>query len=82
MIKFTFIVRDKMGLCARPAGLLVKEVVKCSSKVSLRKGEKTGDGRRILDVMLLAAKNGEEVEVTVEGEKEKQDAAALEAFLK
>ena len=32
MQKFTFKVKDELGLHARPAGELVKEAVKCSSK--------------------------------------------------
>lgn len=82
MVKFTFVVNDEMGLHARPAGILVKEAVKCSSKVTLKKGEKTGDAKRIFNVMGLSIKAKEEVEVMVEGENEQEEAAALEAFVK
>lgn len=81
MVKFTFTVKDEMGLHARPAGLLVKEAAKCSSKVTLKKGEKTGDAKRIFNVMGLSVKGGEEVEIIVEGEKEQEEAAVLEAFV-
>ncbi|MBD5450921.1 MAG: HPr family phosphocarrier protein [Lachnospiraceae bacterium] len=81
MVKFTFAVKDEMGLHARPAGLLVKEAAKCSSKVTLKKGDKTGDAKRIFNIMGLSIKGGEEVEVLVEGEKEQEEAAALEAFV-
>lgn len=81
MVKFTFVVNDEMGLHARPAGLLVKEAAKCSSKVTLKKGEKTGDAKRIFNIMGLSIKGGEEVEVIVEGEKEQEEAAALETFV-
>lgn len=81
MVKFTFVVNDEMGLHARPAGLLVKEAAKCSSKVTLKKGDKTGDAKRIFNIMGLSIKGGEEVEVLVEGEKEQEEAAALEAFV-
>ena len=82
MVKFTFTVNDEMGLHARPAGALVKEAAQCSSKVTLRKGEKTGDAKRIFNVMGLSIKANEEVEVTVEGENEQEEAAALEAFIR
>lgn len=82
MVKFTFKVNDEMGLHARPAGALVKEAAKCSSKVTIRKGEKTGDAKRIFNVMSLSVKADEEVEITVEGESEEKEAAALEAFIK
>ncbi|MCX4327941.1 MAG: HPr family phosphocarrier protein [Lachnospiraceae bacterium] len=80
MQKFTFTVKDELGLHARPAGELVKEAVKCSSKVTIRKGDKTGDAKRIFNVMGLSVKSGEEVEITVEGENEEAEAAALKQF--
>ena len=45
-------------------------------------GEKTGDAKRIFNVMSLSVKANEEVEITVEGEKEEEEAAALEAFVR
>ena len=72
MVKFTFVVHDA----------LVKEAAKCSCKVTLRKGEKTGDAKKIFNVMGLSIKANEEVELSVEGEKEQEEAAALEAFIK
>ena len=80
MVKFTFVVNDEMGLHARPAGALVKEAAKCSCKVTIRKGDKTGDAKRIFNVMGLSVKSGEEVEITVEGENEEAEAAALKKF--
>ncbi len=82
MVKFTFVVNDEMGLHARPAGALVKEAAKCSCKVTIRKGDKTGDAKRIFNVMGLSIKSQEEVEIIVEGEKEAEEAAALQAFIK
>ncbi len=82
MVKFSFRVKDEMGLHARPAGALVKEAAKCSSKVTIRKGEKSGDAKRIFNVIGLSVKGNEEVEIIVEGEKEAEEAAALEAFAK
>ena len=80
MHKFTFKVKDELGLHASPAGELVKEAVKCSSKVTIRKGDKTGDAKRIFNVMGLSVKSGEEVEITVEGENEEAEAAELKKF--
>ncbi|MDE7311530.1 MAG: HPr family phosphocarrier protein [Eubacterium sp.] len=82
MVSFKFVVNDKMGLHARPAGLLVKEAAKCSGKVTIRKGEKTGDAKRIFNVMGLSIKANEEVEIMVEGDQEKEEAEALENYIK
>ncbi len=82
MVKITFKVNDEMGLHARPAGMLVKEAAKCTSKVTIQKGEKTGDAKCIFNVMSLSIKANEEVILLVEGEKEEEEAAVLEAFVK
>ena len=62
--------------------MLVKEAAKCTSKVTIQKGEKTGDAKRIFNVMSLSIKANEEVILLVEGEKEEEEAAVLEAFVK
>lgn len=82
MVSFKFTVTDESGLHARPAGQLVKEAVKCESSVTIRKGERTGDAKRIFNVMGLSVKANEEVEIIVEGEAEQEEAAALEAFVR
>lgn len=82
MIKFEFQVQDPAGLQAKPAGQLVKAAITCNSKVTLQKGEKSGDAKLIFHVLSLSIKKGETVEVIVEGEKEQEEAAALEKFIK
>lgn len=82
MVSFQFVINDKTGLHARPAGLLVKEALKCTSRVTIRKGEKTGDAKRIFNVMGLSIKAGEEVEIIVEGDMEQEEARAFQAFIK
>lgn len=82
MKEFTYVISDPQGIHARPAGLLVKECAKFGSKITLKKGDKQGDAKRIFAVMSLAAKKGEELVVTIEGEDEEAAAVAIEAFLK
>lgn len=82
MKEFTYVIADPHGIHARPAGLLVKECAKFKSQITLKKGEKSGDAKRIFAVMGLAAKQGEQLVITVEGEDEEAAATAVEAFLK
>ncbi len=82
MKEFTFTITDPQGLHARPAGLLVKEAKKYESKITIAKGAKTGDAKKIFAVMALGIKQGEEIKVTVDGTDEETAAAAMEAFLK
>ena len=55
MKTFDYTIKDAMGIHARPAGLLVKEVGKYQSKISLTKDGKTVDAARLMAVMSRAA---------------------------
>ena len=76
----TVTMKDPMGLHARPAGMLVKEAGKYASRIFLRKGEKTVEATRLLALMGLGIRAGEEFTVTVEGSDEEEAFAALSAF--
>lgn len=82
MVKFSFVVNDPAGMHARPAGQLVREAAKCSGKITISKGGKTGNAKHIFNVMGLSIKTKEEVEITVEGDNEAEEAAALEAYIR
>ena len=71
-----------MGIHARPAGLLVKEVGKYQSKISLTKDGKTVDAARLMAVMSLGVKKGDEIVLKTDGEDEESALEKLSAFLK
>lgn len=80
MKQFTVAVQDKEGLHARPAGLLSKAAKGFESAVTLTKGEKTADLKKIFAVMGLAVKGGDVITVTCDGADEDAAAAALETM--
>ena len=82
MKEFTYVIQDEIGIHARPAGLLVKEAAKTGCTVTLSCNGKSADARRLMAIMQMGVKKGQELKVTVEGEKEEEAAAALENFLK
>ena len=82
MKEFQFVVTDPQGIHARPAGLLVKEAKKFESNISVFKGARKGDLKKIFTVMALGVKQGETIKVQVEGADEEQAASTVEAFLK
>ena len=79
MTSFTFTLKE--SLSPQTAGQLVKEALKCSSSITVRKGEKTGDAKLIFHVLTLSAKSGDELELTAEGTEEQADIAYLKAFV-
>ena len=79
MKSFSYTVKDELGLHARPAGMLVKEVKNFQSKVTLERDGKSVDASRLMAVMGMGVKKDQTVTVTVEGNDED---AACEAFFK
>ncbi len=82
MYTFTHTIADPSGIHARPAGLIVKEAGKHESKITITKGEKTVDARRLISLMSLGIKCGETVTVQVEGADEATAGPAFETFFK
>ncbi len=80
MKSFSYVVKDELGIHARPAGLLVKEAKQFASTITLECGEKKAAAKGLMGVMGMAVKQGNEVVVTAEGEDEDAAIAALEAF--
>ena len=78
-IKYT--ITDPLGMHARPAGMLVKAVAGAASKVTITAPTGTADAKRLMAVMRLAAKQGMELTIAVEGADEEKVAAELQAFL-
>lgn len=82
MKSFTYVITDKEGIHARPAGIVVAEAKKYASNVAIENKGKKADLKRIFGVMSLCVKCGEEVVITVDGADEEAAAAAIEKVFK
>lgn len=82
MKNFNYVITDEVGIHARPAGLLVKEAKKYTSKVTIAANGKSADATKLMMLMSLGVKKGAEVTVSVEGDDEATAVAELEAFFK
>ncbi|MCX8644823.1 HPr family phosphocarrier protein [Bifidobacterium sp. B4081] len=80
--EFTFIISDPEGMHARPAGRLVEEAQKYQSAITLDDNGTTADAKRIFAVMALGAKQGDVIDVTVDGPDQDKAAQELQAFFK
>ena len=81
MKSFSYVIKDKEGIHARPAGVIVAEAKKFASAASIENKGKKADLKRIFGVMSLCVKCGEEVVVSLEGADEEQACSAiLKAF--
>ena len=82
MKSFSYVITDKEGIHARPAGLVVAEAKKYASAISIENKGKKADLKRIFGVMSLCVKCGEEIIVTAEGADEEAAAAGVEKVFK
>ena len=80
MKSFNYVVKDEVGIHARPAGLLVKEAKKYESKIVISKDGKKADASKLMAVMSLGVKCGQTVEVTVEGADEDTACEGIRTF--
>lgn len=81
MKEFTYVIKDEQGIHARPAGLFVKEAAACECNVTISKDGKEVDAKRILGVMGLGAKQGQEIVLKCDGADEDAAIERLSKFL-
>lgn len=82
MKSFTYVIRDEIGVHARPAGLLVKQAKSFQSSCMIHAGGKSADLSRLFQVIGMGIEQGTEVTVTAEGPDENAAISALEKVLK
>ncbi len=80
MKEFRYVIKDPVGLHARPAGLLVKHVAGYKCKVTIECGGKSADAKKLIMLMSLGVKQGMEVTCKLEGEDEATAVKTLEKF--
>jgi phosphocarrier protein HPr len=81
MIEEILIVKNKKGIHTRPAAVLVKTAAKFASDFTIVKDGMEINGKSIIGVMSLAAEEGAELIIRVEGSDEKEAFRAInEAF--
>ena len=80
MKKFNYVIKDEIGIHARPAGMLVKEAKNLESKITVSKNGNAEEARKLMALMGLNVKCGDEVEIAVDGADEDQAFEEMKAF--
>ena len=68
----TFTIRNRLGLHARAAALLVKTANRFTSEIVLEKDSLEVNGKSIMGILMLAASKGTEITLKVEGKDANQ----------
>ena len=70
MKAFTYVITDKAGVHARPAGMIVKEAQKFDSSVTVKADKGCADAKKLMQLMSLGVRRGDEITVEVDGADE------------
>lgn len=76
MKEFNYIINDKAGIHARPAGLIANVAMKFDCKITIRANGKEANARKLFDILKLGVKCGNAVLIIFDGNDE--DAALAE----
>lgn len=82
MKTFNYVINDEAGLHARPAGALVKLAKSFTSEIIIEKSGKTVSALKLMALMGLGIRQGDEISVTVTGDDEAEAAEAIKSFFK
>lgn len=82
MRSFNYAITDEVEIHARPVGMLAKEAKQYEAAITIKKGEKKADAGKLMALMGLGIKCGEEIIVEAEGADEEVACAAIEVFFK
>lgn len=81
MKEYTYTVQQEYGLHARPAGELCRLAKTFASTVTVYRGEKSADAKRLMFLMALGIKKGDTIRVCAEGADEDACIEALAAYI-
>jgi phosphocarrier protein len=73
----TVIIKNKVGLHARPASVFVQTASKFSSTITVTCNDQTANAKSILNILTLGAHQGAEITIITEGEDAKEALTAL-----
>jgi phosphocarrier protein HPr len=73
-----FIVRQPHGLHARVAYIIAAAANALTSRITFKKDGQTADGGSVLQILMLAAAQGAEIEVFAEGGNEEESLKKIE----
>ncbi len=74
-------IKNKLGLHARPASLVVKLAGKFESEIQLIKEDTEINAKSILGVMMLAAGPGQKITITADGPDEAEAVDAIGSLI-
>jgi phosphocarrier protein HPr len=82
MVEKLTVILNRAGIHARPAALIVQTAGKFKSKITLRKGEDSINGKSIMGIITLGAGYETEIRIIAEGEDEAEAVEAIDRLFR
>jgi len=82
MEKIIYKISDENGIHARPAGLIVNTAKRYLSEITINRGGKSADAKKLFAVMGLGIACGDEIEITANGADEIDAVREIERVMK
>lgn len=81
VIERNLIVKNKLGLHARPAALFVQIANKFNAEISVKKDNQVVNGKSIMGIMMLAATRGSKIQIIAKGDDAQEAVDELERIV-
>lgn len=81
MQEFSYIIKDEIGIHARPAGVLSKLAKSFESKITLTKGGNCVDASKLIALMGMGIKCGDSITISAEGIDEIEAIEKIKSFM-
>lgn len=78
---FEYVIKDEIGIHARPAGMLSKIAKEFESEIIISKGDKSAVASKLMALMGLGVKCGDAILVSINGADEDTAAEKIKSFL-
>lgn len=80
MRTFEYTIKDKLGIHARPAGMLAKSAKSQSSEITVTKGDRSVNATKLIALMGLGVKCGDTIKISISGGNEEESEKAMKDF--
>jgi phosphocarrier protein HPr len=80
-LRATVPIKNKLGLHARASGKLMESAARFESEITVTCDGQTVDARSIMDLMLLAARKGSQIEIAAKGADARAAMTAILALI-
>ncbi len=80
-VKKSLVIKNKLGLHARPAALFVQIANKYDAQISVKKGNQLVNGKSIMGIMMLAASKGSKICIIAKGDDAQEAVEELQKLV-